>query len=132
VRGLVALLALFLAGCGSEEAGAPPPAEPATRLTVTVWPQGREQGGEQEWTLECDPAGGTHPSPEAACAALAKSPGALEPVPADAMCTMIFGGPEEARIEGTLDGRAVDASFSRSNGCELARWDDLLAVFDPT
>ena len=39
-------------------------------LTITFWPEGPD-GESTEATLTCDPAGGTHPDPEAACAALA-------------------------------------------------------------
>ena len=45
------------------------------------------------------------------------------PVPADQMCTQIYGGPETATVRGTWQGERVDASFSRQNGCEIARWD---------
>lgn len=78
--------------------------------------------------LTCDPAGGTHPSPEKACLALAADPAALQPVPPDTACTMIFGGPEEATIEGVIGGQEVNAELSRSNGCELDRWDRVAAV----
>jgi hypothetical protein len=69
-----------------------------------------------------------HPSPEAACSALAADREALEPVPPDAACTMIFGGPEQATVVGVLDGEDVDAAFERSNGCELDRWDRMAAL----
>ena len=63
-----------------------------------------------------------------ACAALAADPQALEPVPPDAVCTMIFGGPEQATVVGILDGEEVDAAFERSNGCELDRWDRMAVL----
>ena len=34
-------------------------------------------------------------------------------------CTQIYGGPETARITGTIDGVKVDRRFSRTNGCEI-------------
>jgi hypothetical protein len=93
-------------------------------VTVTFWPEGRD-GPSQEATLTCDPAGGTHPNPESACAVLAGDADALEPVPPDTACTMIFGGPEHATVVGKVAGEQVDAAFERSNGCELDRWDRL-------
>jgi hypothetical protein len=42
---------------------------------------------------------------------------------------MIFGGPEEAKVYGTYDGEEVDATFNRTNGCEIARWDSLEPLF---
>ena len=41
----------------------------------------------------------------------------------DIACTQIFGGPEEATIKGTIRGEPVDATFTRTDGCEIARWD---------
>ena len=96
-------------------------------MTVTFWPQGKD-GPSQEATLTCDPAGGTHPDPEKACLLLASDPEALEPVPPDMACTMIFGGPEEATVVGVVNGQEVDAAFSRSNGCELDRWNRMAVL----
>ena len=80
-------------------------------------------GTVQEWTLSFDPPGGTHPDPEAACRALAEhGRTALAPVPDNQPCTMIYGGPQTARITGTWKGEPVDAMLSRTDGCEIARW----------
>jgi hypothetical protein len=38
------------------------------------------------------------------------------------MCTEIYGGPQRARVVGTVKGQPVRATFSRTNGCEIARW----------
>ena len=46
----------------------------------------------------------------------------LAPTPGDTACTQLFGGPETATIKGTIRGEAVDATFSRSDGCEIERW----------
>ena len=82
--------------------------------------------------LRCGGAGtSTHPHAEGACAAVAAVGAAgFAPVPKDAMCTQVYGGPETARVTGTVDGVAVDATFSRTNGCEIARWDALAPLFD--
>ncbi|MGH3041243.1 MAG: SSI family serine proteinase inhibitor [Gaiellaceae bacterium] len=132
------MIALLAVGCGSD-AGDDEPAGgggagstegrpgPATEVTITFWPEGKG-GPSREAALTCDPVGGTHPDPERACALLAGDPGALEPVPPDAVCTMIFGGPEEAEIAGVVNGEEVHATFSRSNGCEVDRWDRLAGV----
>ena len=36
--------------------------------------------------------------------------------------------PEEATIKGTIRGNAVDATFSRTDGCEIARWERVEAL----
>lgn len=129
--GLTAILLAVLAGCGQGPDAEPDgPAAAATSLTISVV---ADEGAEpREMLLECDPVGGDHPNAEAACAALADAaPAIFDPVPADQMCTMIFGGPQVATVTGTYDGEPVDAQFSRSNGCEIGRWDALgTEVFD--
>jgi Subtilisin inhibitor-like len=133
---LATLIALAALGCGSESGddaagggagggdSTEPRPGPAVEVAVTFWPEGMG-GPSQEATLTCDPAGGTHPNAEAACALLAvtSDPEVLAPVPPDMACTMIFGGPEQATVAGVLYGKEVDAAFERSNGCELDRWD---------
>ena len=130
------MIALAAVGCGSDAgeekaAGGGAAAEerpgPATEVTITFWPEGKG-GPSREATLTCEPTAGTHPDPERACALLAADPGALQPVPPDAVCTMIFGGPEEAEIVGVVNGQDVHATFSRTNGCEIDRWDRLAGV----
>jgi hypothetical protein len=98
-----------------------------TRLDVTV--QSDETAPPKQWTLTCDPPGGDHPDPAAACAALEKGKAPFAPVPKDMACTEIFGGPQTATITGTWRGEQVNASYNRSNGCEIARWERLIPVF---
>ncbi|WP_439681411.1 SSI family serine proteinase inhibitor [Embleya sp. MST-111070] len=99
------------------------------RLTITVTDA---PGGAGVYTLECHPAGGDHPAPRQACERLdsvtmwGRDP--FAPVPHGAMCTMIYGGPAAAHITGVWAGRPVDAAFDRTDGCEIARWDDLVPV----
>jgi hypothetical protein len=110
------------AGCGSDGSA---PAQPRYELTITYWPTGR--GGEaRSATLTCDPDGGSHPDPTGACDALLNHEDALAPVAGDVACTEIYGGPELARISGT----GVQALFSRTNGCEIARWDALAPLVE--
>ncbi|PGH49286.1 SSI family serine proteinase inhibitor, partial [Streptomyces sp. Ru87] len=107
-----------------------PPAG-SDRLTVTIGGSGN-RAVDGTYTLDCHPRGGTHRSAPAACDRLdevtryGRDP--FAPVPADANCLMIYGGPATARLTGTWAGRPVDARFSRSNGCEISRWDNLLPV----
>jgi hypothetical protein len=35
-------------------------------------------------------------------------------------CTQLYGGPQTLRVTGTIDGRAVNRRFARTNGCEIA------------
>jgi hypothetical protein len=38
------------------------------------------------------------------------------------VCTEIYGGPQKARVVGSVGGTRVQATFARANGCEIARW----------
>ncbi len=124
------LLALVvLAACGGPDDAADDGVTGATALEIAVWPAGEGEGIAVTATLTCDPAGGDLPDPVAACTALAgDGAAALAPVVADAICSELYGGREEARITGTLDGVSVAATLSRVNGCEIDRWERLLPL----
>lgn len=111
-----------------------PTAAPTDRLTVTVTDSGGEGDGTYE--LNCHPTGGTHPNAAKACARLDEvtvwGTDPFAPVPPDSMCTMQYGGPATAHITGTWQGRPVDATYDRSNGCEISRWDGLVPVLPAT
>jgi len=131
ILALCGLLTVTVTACGgaTDDVGDSVAADGATSLTIELWPAGEGQGDVVEATLTCDPVGGDLPDPAAACAALAGAGrAALAPVDPGSPCTMIFGGPEQARITGTLDGAPVDARLERANGCEIDRWDRLVAV----
>ncbi|MCX4511874.1 subtilase-type protease inhibitor [Streptomyces sp. NBC_01619] len=105
--------------------------EPGDQLTVITSDTGNpEANGTYE--LKCGPAGGTHPEAQAACDKLAEFASAEEdpftPVDQDRMCTMQHGGPATARVTGTWQGRSIDATFDRTNGCEIKRWETLEPV----
>ena len=34
-----------------------------------------------------------------------------------------YGGPDVLKVEGTLNGGTIDATFTRANGCEIDRFD---------
>jgi hypothetical protein len=98
-----------------------------TALTITVWPGGLD-GPSERWTLRCGPAGGTHPMRAAACRKLNTTSTPFRPVPREALCTAIYGGPAVARVTGRFKGRRIWTEFRRRNGCEIHRWDRLLPL----
>ncbi len=123
---VLALVALALAGCGGADDAVD--AAGPTALEITLWPAGEGQGVAITATVACDPPAGDLPDPAAACAALAAEADALDPVPPDTACTLLYGGPEQARITGTLDGEPVEAVLSRVDGCQIDRWERLLPL----
>jgi hypothetical protein len=97
-----------------------------TALVITYWDDGSKPADKDVWTLRCNPPSGTLARPGIACRKLAAGGWKLvAPVPAGAICTQIYGGPQVARIVGYLQGRRVWARFTRENGCQISRWNKL-------
>jgi hypothetical protein len=83
-------------------------------------------------TLRCEPTGGTVAQPARACRLLlAGGRGIFAPTPPGTACTMIYGGPQEALVTGTLRGAKVWARFRRRDGCEIARWNRVAFLLGP-
>ncbi len=100
-----------------------------SKLTVSYRPSPSSQ---TIFRVSCQAysAAGTHPNKKAICAAIAKQGIRLfAPVPAGSMCSQIYGGPETAKIIGTVKGRKINATFSRTDGCQIARWSTAEAFF---
>jgi hypothetical protein len=112
------LAASLLASCGGDkeqEAAAPAPAE-ATQLTVEVT---EAASAPLKMQLRC----------QGTCdvAKLDKAlKGAEDPARA---CTMVYGGPERAHVTGTVEGRKVDVTLTRNDGCAIADYEALFAAF---
>ena len=126
MRVLLPVLLLLAACGGGSDRVSTSPSEPETSLQVEHTPD--EGAATERWTLTCDPPGGDHPDPEAACRELAAEPEPFAPVAADAVCTEIYGGPQTARVRGTYRGSPVDVELSRVNGCFIAQWDRVGAL----
>lgn len=112
----IVVLTLALAVGGAAAAAAP-----GTTLTITVWPDGRGKAS-KTWTLRCAPVGGNLPRAARACSSLAALRNPFAPVPPDALCTEIYGGPAVALVTGRHKGRRVNARFGRTDGCQISRW----------
>ena len=94
-----------------------------TALRVTYWEDVAKPSDSVTWTLRCNPARGSLPRPARACARLDTGGARLfARLPRNIVCTEIYGGPQRARVVGTVNGRRIFATFARSNGCEIDRW----------
>jgi Subtilisin inhibitor-like len=98
-----------------------------TRLTITVWDHDSAQP--HRWQLACDPPGGDHPDPAAACAALAAASAPFAPVPPGRNCAQVFFGPQRAEISGTWLGQPVHTTYRRTDSCQEQKWQELADVF---
>jgi hypothetical protein len=128
---LLGLVIGLAAACGTTEADDDPGARPGTNLTI-IFTQAAD-APERRLELACDPPRGSHPHPAAACALVRRlGADAFAPIPPDTACTEIYGGPEVAHVRGTVEGVEVNANFSRTNGCEIERWERLRPLLPAT
>ena len=94
-----------------------------TSLRITYWEDSAKPSATVTWTLRCNPARGSLARPARACARLvAGGPKLFEPLRKDIVCTEIYGGPQKARVVGSVGDRRIWATFTRTNGCEIERW----------
>jgi hypothetical protein len=113
-----ALAVLVLAGGASSAATAA-----STSLRITYWQDSAKPSATVTWTLHCAPPRGTLSRPARACARLEAGGAKLfAPLPKNIVCTEIYGGPQKARVVGTVSGKRVWATVARRNGCEIDRW----------
>jgi hypothetical protein len=97
-----------------------------TTLRITYWETSSSAVRDATWTLRCNPPRGTLPRRAVACRKLAKGgPKLFAPVPPKTVCTEIYGGPQKALVRGFVAGKRVRTTFTRVNGCEIARWNRL-------
>lgn len=123
MRGVVILALLLGALVASTSLQASSPAR--TSLRIAHW-EGPGTTPDVVWTLQCSPARGSLARPARACRKLlAGGTKLFAPTPPDSVCTEIYGGPQRARITGVVAGKRVWTTLSRTNGCEISRWQRL-------
>lgn len=123
---LLIVLAATACGGGAETVRTSPETPADTSLVVEY--RADQDADVQRWTLTCEPVGGDHPDAEGACRQLAAADAPFTPVPADAICTEQYGGPQTATVRGTYRGEPVDLELSRVNGCSISQWDALVPL----
>ena len=77
------------------------------------------------WRLQCRPAAGNHPAAKLACTELKAAVLPFKKPPKSEICTKIYGGEQTAIITGRWAGAPIKRKFTRTDGCEMARWDQL-------
>jgi hypothetical protein len=106
------------------------PDEAPSRLDVDLIIRLTEAPGGPQYTFRLEASGGTPgagctlPDPPAALEAVQRfGEGIFFPQPGPPkMCTQQYGGPQVAVVTGWFLGRRVHSQFSRTDGCEIARW----------
>jgi hypothetical protein len=106
------------------------PDEVSGRLDVDLTIRLTEAPGGPQYTFRLEAsagspgAGSTLPDPTAALEAVQRfGEDIFFPKPGPPkMCTQQYGGPQVAVVTGWLQARRVHSEFSRTDGCEIARW----------
>ena len=120
---LLLLVPLLATGCADTSSGVVD--ADAARDSYVISLAADDKSPVTTWRLTCVPAGGNHPEPAKACAALEAHSDPFDPVKPGTACTEIYGGPAVATITGSRSGTRVEARYTRTNGCEISRWDSL-------
>jgi hypothetical protein len=128
-----------MAGCG-EGGGSTSTSTPADTAATTTTSTPAQGKGDTELvvTLNADGSGGkpaqqqvvTCPGADkAACQAIAAlPPDPAAETPPNSPCTQIYGGPDTLVLQGTINGELVNARLSRSDGCEIERFDRFMPL----
>ncbi|HWC27342.1 MAG TPA: hypothetical protein VG474_12215 [Solirubrobacteraceae bacterium] len=139
---VAAALALVVAACGCGDADAPAGGPTATTASDTIDLRvvyddgsGRKSTGRlicRDGERRAEGALEAGASPAKLCAQ-ARGLEELLTTPPDKgrVCTQIYGGPETARITGTIGGEQVDRRFARTNGCEMADFKRAAGLLPP-
>jgi Subtilisin inhibitor-like len=128
---IAAICAAAATACGSKPApaGAGSAPAPAPKVSLDITVSTTPNAPSKHWTLQCEPAGGTHPNPAAACAVLLKVKNPFAPLPKGIMCPMIRVGTKTAIVKGTYFGKHIDTKLS-PGGCQLAQWEKIGQIFN--
>lgn len=153
VTALLLSVVAVVAGCAQQQSGADATGTPTATATPSVGvPSGTavppaadidltitltESPGAAPRTFRLV-ARGSSPAPESTLPDSAAALAAVElhgekiffalPDP-NRVCTQQYGGPQLAVVTGLFHGREVNAAFSRTDGCEIARWQALAPLF---
>jgi hypothetical protein len=123
-----ALTVALLAGCGGSDDPAPAPAR-STGVAIALAVRYDDGAGHvRTGQLTC--AAGEQRATgaladRAPAARLCRQARAIAPLlfkqrGGRVACTQLYGGPQTLRVTGTIEGRAVNRRFARTNGCEIA------------
>lgn len=117
---------LVIQGCG-DGAGGGAAGDPGTgNLQITYIPEPGVTPRKADLVCPASTADDT-----AACEQIESLTPAFDPVPADQVCSQQYGGPEQIVLSGTWAGKPVDTTLTRTNGCEIDRYESLAPVLLP-
>jgi hypothetical protein len=124
---VTALAATVLAGCGDGDGSAARP-DPEARTSLTIAVEGPTAS--RAFTLACDPAGGSWPDVDGACARLATPAGraVLDPIGIETR-DLVPVAPVDITVSGRVDGEDVRLTIPREgSGTRRARYRELVSL----
>lgn len=122
---LAILAALLFTSCESAptETQEPDAAPDYSTGQVTIMSLATPDAELETYTIDC--------SEETLFCSEVLNHGGLAETPPNTACTMQYGGPETAELEGEIGGKAIPSlSFARTNGCEIARYEALRRLLE--
>ena len=122
---LVSSSLVFVLGAGACGASA---SAAATKLSITLYPNGVGKPGVVHRRLSCNPATGTVAHPATACRVLLGLAHPFAAVPAGTICSDIDTGPQVASVIGHVRGKVVRTQLNLRGSCEIGRWRELASV----
>ena len=137
---VIPALCVLAAACGSVAAPVPSPpggngspgggtAHSAPKVSLSVTIRDSPSSKPRHWTLQCDPAGGSHPDPAKACRTLLSSrKDPFAPLTGHQMCPMILASAKTATVTGSWFGTRVHRMIT-DGGCDLPVWAKIGQVF---
>lgn len=101
-------------------------AHSSTDFSLRIIYKANQDAKKEIYSLRCEP---NSIRVSKKCARLLKVSSPFDSIELDKICSQIFGGTEIARIKGYWRGNKVDSIFSKSNGCEIDRWNKIRFLF---
>lgn len=117
---LLGLTTASPAAADLDESSAAAPADLELRITPLDVNAEEAIGDPDVVSLTCDPSGGTHPTPGAACQSLDAVDGVFEELPSRNTACPLIWAPVLAQATGEWDGGPADYSEVFSNACVAA------------
>lgn len=124
----LATLALPTTAATAQPQDVHPAGDALSSLTLTIAPEESTSHNPRTVVLECDPTGGTHPTPEDACATLAAVDGVFEDLNPGQFTCLPYWDPVIVTATGNWGDRTIDFQDWHSNvTCADAATDGIFA-----
>jgi hypothetical protein len=101
----------------------------ASKMSLRITVENGTGQAAKHWTLRCDPPGGTHPNPAAACDALKAIKNPFAAPKAGQECPAILANTKRVVFSGVWDGKKVSKTIA-DGGCTMDVWSQLHQILN--